>query len=123
LKELDKLPEKYQKAAGQAIKDARKAAKTRKFNEFFGPQIRHKQFDWRPYADKISPYLNPPVTPFGPGDEMFDAIKKQMKEMQQRLDKLEKWQKKKFDSDKSDEPESQQQKDSLPRDKENEKLT
>jgi len=57
------------------------------------------------------------------GDEMFEAIKKQMKELQQRLDKLEKWQDKMFDSDQPDEPESQQQKDLRPRDKENEQVT
>jgi hypothetical protein len=100
LKEIDKLPEKYQKAAGQAIKDARKAAKTRQYDEsFFGPQIRHK----------MSPDFKYPNVPFGPGDEMFDAIKKQMKELQQRLDKLEKWHKDTFDSEESDELESQQQ--------------
>jgi hypothetical protein len=121
LKEIDKLPEKYQKPARQAIKDARKAAKTRKFDEsFFGPQYRPKQFDWRPYVDKIRPDFKYPNVPFGPGDEMFDAIKKQMKEMQKRLDELEKW---KFDSEDSDEPESQQQKDSPPRDTENERIT
>jgi hypothetical protein len=123
LKEIDKLPEKYQKPAEQAVKDARKAAKTRKFEEFFGPQYRPKQFDWRPYFDKMRPYMNPPIERFGPPDEMFDAIKKQMKELQQRLDKLEKWQDKMFDSEKPDEPKKQQQKDLLPRDKENEQVT
>jgi hypothetical protein len=122
LKELDKLPEKYQKAAGQAIKDAHKAAKTRKFDQNLDPQ----SFNFRPYLDKIRPDIDRPFPRFGPSDEMFDLIKKQMKELQQRLDKLEKWQKKKFDSDESDEPdkpESQQQKDSLPRDEGNEKIT
>ncbi len=124
LKEIDKLPEKYQKAATQAIKDARKAAKTRKFDEsFFGPQYLPKQFDWKPYVDKMRPDFKAPIAPFGPGDEMFDAIKKQMKELQQRLDKLEKWHKNTPDSDEPDEPESQQQKYSPPRDKENEQLT
>jgi len=114
LKEIDKLPEKYLKAAGQAVKDARKAAKTRKFDEsFFGPQIRHK----------MRPDFKAPNMPFGPGDEMSDAIKKQMKEMQQRLDKLEKTLKENTRFIKPDEPELQQQKDLLPRDKENEQLT
>ena len=123
LKEIDKLPEKYQKPAEQAIKDARKAAKTRKFDEFFGPRYGQKQFDWKPYIDKMRPYINPPIERFGPPDEMFDAIKKQMKELQQRLDKLEKWQDKMFDSKKPDKPESQQKEDTLPRDKENEQIT
>ncbi len=111
LKEIDKLPEKYREPAEQAVKDARKAAKTRKFDgSFFGPQIRHK----------MRPDFKAPNMPFGPGDEMFDAIKKQMRELQQRLDKLEKWHKDTFDSEEPAEPESQQQKDLLPRDKENE---
>ena len=68
LKEIDKLPEKYQKAAQQAIKDARKATKTRKFDEsFFGPQYRPKQFDWKPYVDKMRPDFKSPIVPFGPG--------------------------------------------------------
>jgi hypothetical protein len=126
LKELDKLPEKYQKPAEQDIKDARKAAKTRKFDEFFGPRYGQKPFDWKPYIDKMRPYINPPIERFGSSDEMFDAIKKQMKELQQRLDKLEKWHKDTFDSDesdKSDEPETQPQKDLPQRDKENEQIT
>ena len=86
LNEIDKLPEKYREPAEQAVKDARKAAKTRKFDgSFFGPQYRPKQFDWRPYFDK----MRPEFLPFGPRDEMSDSIKKQMKEMQKRLDKLE----------------------------------
>ena len=119
LKEIDKLPEKYQKPAEQAVKDARKATKTRKFFKGFDQQ----SFDWKPYFDKIRPDFKAPIAPFGPGDEMFDAIKKQMKELQQRLDKLEKWHKDTSDSEEPDEPESQQQKDSLPRDKENEQIT
>lgn len=114
LKEIDKLPEKYQKPAEQAVNDARKAAKTRHFYKGFDPQ----SFDWKPYFDKIRPDFK---APFGPGDEMFDAIKKQMKELQQRLDNLEKWHKDTFDSEEPVEPKKQQQKDSLLRDKENEK--
>jgi len=113
LTEIDKLPEKYREPAEQAIKDARKAVKTRKFFHNIDP----KSFDWKPYFDKIRPDLK---APFGPGDEIFDAIKKQMKELQQRLDKLEKWRKDKFDSEEPGEPKKQQQKDLLQRDKENE---
>lgn len=116
LKEIDKLPEKYRKPAEQAVKDARKTVKTRKFYQNFGPQ----SFDLKPYFDKIRPDFKAPIAPFGPGDEMFDAIKKQMKELQQRLDKLEKRQDKMFDSEEPGEPKKQQQKDVLPRDKENE---
>ena len=42
-----------------------------------------------------------------------------MKELQQRLDKLEKQQKKLFNSEKPAKPDKQQQKNSLPLDKEN----
>jgi len=117
LKEIDKLPEKYREPAEQAVKDARTAAKTRKFYQSLDP----KSFNWRPYFDKIRPDLKAPITPFGPGDEMFDSIKRQMKEMQQRLNKLEKWRKDKFDFEEPVEPKKQQQKDSLQLDKDNEK--
>ena len=120
LKEIDKLPEKYQKPAQQAIKDARKAAKTRKLEEFFGPQYRPKQFDWKPYIDKMRPDFKYPNVPFGPGDEMFDAIKKQMNEMQKRLDELEKRLKENTRFLRPDELESQQQKDSSIQNEENE---
>ena len=120
LKEIDKLPEKYQKPAGQAIKDARKAAKTRKFDHDIDPQYWPKQFDWKPYFDMINPPFQPHVLPFGPGNEMFDAVEKQMKELQQRLDKLEKHQREMPKSEEPGEPENQQQKDSPPRYKDNE---
>jgi len=116
LKEIDKLPEKYQKPAEQAVKDARKETKTRKFYQHFDTP----SFDWKPYFDKMRPDFKAPIAPFGPGNEMFDAIKKQMKELQQRLDKLEKKQNKMLNSEKPGEPESQQQKNLLPRDKESE---
>jgi len=119
LKEIDKLPEKYQKPAEQAIKDARKAAKTRKFDEFFGPRYGQKQFDWRHYVDK----MRPEHLPFEPLDEMSDSIKKQMKEMQQRLDKLEEILKENVRFKTPNEPESQQQNNSSPRDEENEQIT
>jgi len=124
LKEIDKLPEKYQKPAEQAIKDARKDAKSKKFHHNLDPQA----FNFRPYFDKIRPDIDTPsFAPFRPGNEMYDRIQKQIKEMQQRLDKLEKWHKNNLDTDKSDEPnesekpQSQQQKDS--HDKENEPIT
>ena len=109
LGEIDKrLPEKYRESAKQAVKNARETGKWKKL---------------RINIDKLHPYWNLPTPPFGPGNEMFDAIKKQMKELQQRLDKLEKWQDKMFDSKKPDKPESQQKEDSPPRDKENEQIT
>ncbi len=119
LKEIDKLPEKYQEAVGQAIKDARKATKSRKFYQ----HLETPPFDWQSYADRFRHNFKYPDMPFEPADEMFDAIKRQMKELQQRLDKLEKWHKDTFDSEEPDKPESQQQKDSPPRDKEKEKIT
>ena len=116
LKEIDKLPKKYREPAEQAVKDARKAVKSRKFYQNISPP----SFDLKPYFEKIRPDFKAPIAPFGPGDEMFDSIKRQMKELQQRLDKLEKWQKKKFDFEEPVEPKKQQQKDLSPRDKENE---
>jgi hypothetical protein len=117
LKEIDKLPKKYRKPAEQAVRDARKAAGTKKLYQNLDPQ----SFDWKPYFDKMRPDFKAPIVPFGPGDEMFDSIKRQMKELQQRLDKLEKWHKDTFDSEEPIEPKKQQQNDSLHLDKENEK--
>jgi len=122
LKEIDKLPEKYQKPAEQAIKDARKAVKSKKFYQHFETP----SFDWPSYFDKIRPDFKAPNMSFGPPNEMFEKIQKQMKELRQRLDKLEKQQEKKPGSDESDEPnkpESQQQKDSSLHDRENEQVT
>ena len=98
LKEIDKLPEKYQKPAEQAIKDARITAWVRKSDQSLAPQYWQKPFNWRSYVDKLRPGLKPPVTPFGPEDQMFDRINKQMQELQKRLDKLEKRQKEMLDS-------------------------
>ena len=124
LKEINKLPEKYRKPAEQAVKDARKASGTRKHEmSVTTPHSSGTPFNWKPYVDKMRPGIKSPIAPFGPGDEMFDAIKKQMQELQQRLDKLEKRQKEMLDSEKPDKPESQQQKDLPPRDKENEQIT
>jgi hypothetical protein len=118
LKEIDKLPEKYRKPAEQAVKDARKNAETNKFLQNFISKF----FKRKPYFDKIRPDVNPPFEPFKPGNEMFDRIEKQMKELQKSLDNLEKRQDKTFDSEKPGtvKPEKQQQKIPLPLDKENE---
>jgi len=107
LKEIDKLPEKYQEPAQQAVKDARKEAGSRKFYRNMDPQ----SFNFRPYLDKIRPDVDSPFGSFRPGNEMFDRIQEQMKQLQQRLDKLEKQQQKKFDSDESTKPGQKQQKD------------
>jgi hypothetical protein len=119
LKEIDKLPKKYQKPAEQAIKDARKDARSKKFYHNLDPQ----SFNFGPYFDKIRPDINLPPEPLRPGNKMFDKIEKQMKELQQRLDKLEKQQNKKSGSDKSEKPESRRQKDLPQSDKENEQVT
>jgi len=116
LKEIDKLPEKYRKLAEQAVKDARKTASSKRFYKHFETP----SFDWQSYFDKMRHDLKTPYVPFGQADEMFDAIKKQMKELQKRLDKLEKWQEKMFDSN---EPKKQQQKVLPPGDKENKQIT
>jgi hypothetical protein len=116
LKEIDKLPEKYRKPAEQAVKDAREAAKTRGFYHELDPQ----SFNWRPYLDRIRPDINRPLAPSGPGSDIFDRVEKQMRELRQRLDKLEKQQEKMFDSEKPSQPESQPQKTSPPHDTENE---
>jgi hypothetical protein len=115
LKEIDKLPEKYRKPAEQAVKDARQAARTRGFYHEFDPQ----SFNFRPYLDRMRPDINRPLAPFGPGNDIFDRVERQMRELRQRLDKLEKQQEKMFDSEKPGQPESHPQKTSPPLDTEN----
>ncbi|OHB79848.1 MAG: hypothetical protein A2Z25_03645 [Planctomycetes bacterium RBG_16_55_9] len=93
LGQIDKLPEQYRESAGQAVKDARKAAKKRKFDIKTRPESLRMPPEWRPYLDKLRPS-------FEPGGPMFEKIQKQLKELQQRLDRLEKGREQTPDSEK-----------------------
>jgi hypothetical protein len=93
-KHIDKLPEKYREPAEQALKDARKSPRTRRFEFRTDEPSRRAPSNWRSYLDRWRRPGTPAAPPAGPGDQqMFDKIQKQMRELQQRLDKLEKHQK------------------------------
>jgi hypothetical protein len=86
---IGKLPEKYRESAEQAVKDARKDVKERRSFRI-NPDSWQMPDDWKSYFDKIKPYQHFQIPPFEPGGPMFDRIQKQMRELQQRLDRLEK---------------------------------
>jgi len=93
-KHIDKLPEKYREPAEQALKDARKSPRTRRFEFRTDGPSQRTPFNWRSYLDRWRRPGTPAVPQPKPDDQqMFDKIQKQMRELQQRLDKLEKHQK------------------------------
>lgn len=94
-KKIDKLPEKYHAPAEQALKDARKASTETKADR---PSWWRRPSNWRSYMDKLRPGSTPAAPPSGPDGQMFDKIQKQMRELQQRLDRLEKHQREMLDS-------------------------
>lgn len=96
VKKIDKLPKEYRAAAEEALEHARKSSKQSKAEQrlpmkFYEP--------------------SPPTPSFGPGDEMFDRIEKQMRKLQERLEALEKRHGETFDrfSEGSDKEESEEQ--------------
>jgi PDZ domain len=88
-KQINKLPEKYRKAAEQALKDAKKASAKREEEQ---RSWWRRPFSWRPNFERMWPRGNAPVAPFGPNNQMFEQMRKQIRELQQRLDRLEKHQ-------------------------------
>ncbi len=93
-KHIDKLPEKYREPAEQALKDARKASVESKQEQ---GSWRRWPSNWRSYLDRFR-RQGPPAVPSEPDEQMFDKIQEQMRELQKRLDKLEKSQKEMLDS-------------------------
>jgi hypothetical protein len=70
--------------------------------------------DLKSYIEKLKPYQNFQIPPFEPGGPMFDSIQKQMKELQRRLDRLEKRWEKPRDSDKPQKQESEDEQEKIP---------
>ena len=114
LGKIDKLPEKYHEPAEQAVKNARKAAKTKRFDIRIRPDSWHMPDDWKSYFDKLKPYRNFRIPPFEQGGPMFDRIQKQMKELQRRLDRLEKRQEGRRDSQEPEKQEGQDRQEPVP---------
>lgn len=98
VKQLSELPEKYHAIAEGALADARGTSK--QSNSEHQLQLRKTYTPSTPRPDvlklnsddKLDSPSYPPATQFGPGEEIFEKIEKQMIEIQQRLEKLEKLQ-------------------------------
>ncbi len=110
---IDKLPEKYREPAEQAVKDARKDVKVRRSFRI-NPDSWQIPDDWKLYFNKIKPYQNLRIPPFEPGGPMFDRIQRQMKELQKRLDRLEKHWQEPRDSEKPQKQESDEEQKKIP---------
>jgi hypothetical protein len=94
---IDKLPEKYREPAEEAVKNARKDVKERRSFRI-RPDSWQMPDDWKSYFEKLRPYRDFQIPPFEPGGPMFDRIQKQLKDLQRRLDRLEKRREQKPDS-------------------------
>ncbi|MHC4169260.1 MAG: PDZ domain-containing protein [Planctomycetota bacterium] len=88
VKEIDKLPEKYRQAAEDSLEMARKTSKNRKFDGVVPPLPWWTQPGRRAFLDKLNPRNYAPG-PFDRGEEMFERIQDQMREMRKRLEELE----------------------------------
>jgi len=90
---VDKLPKKYQEAAEEALKGARKSVKTRVHKwDGAGPML-PKAPDvqiWRDFKNRGDLPGQFQAPQFGPGQDMFDRIEKQMRQLQERIEQLEK---------------------------------
>ena len=97
VKEIDKLPKKYRSSTEEALEHARKSAKERKTERrlytrrYYVPSPPEPEA-WKRYYDyeKWAWPRYRPAPPFGPGEDMFDKIEKQMRELRGRLEELEK---------------------------------
>ena len=90
---IDKLPEKYRQAAEQAMKNARRTAKTRQRGGTVTkpplPKVPDVQV-WKDFQKKGDLPHQVPSPELGPGQDMLDRIEKQMRELQKRIEQLEK---------------------------------
>ncbi|UCD00028.1 MAG: PDZ domain-containing protein [Phycisphaerales bacterium] len=82
-KDIDRLPEKYRKAAKRAVESHRRS-------ERFDTRTTPPSGGWRSYLDKLRSRGGASARPSGPDDQRFDKMQEQMRQMQQRLDELEK---------------------------------
>lgn len=88
VREIDELPEKYRSIAKEALDDARKASKRgkRKVDVRFKSPSAHWEGMFK--DQRFPPEL--PQFPFGPDSPAFKNIEKQMRELKERLKRLEK---------------------------------
>ncbi len=88
-KELDRLPEQYRKPAKEAIENHRQSRGGPTWPPYesgnhTGLPLPPPSGGWRSYFDKLRSRINPPE------DKRFDKMQEQMRQLQERLDKLEK---------------------------------
>jgi hypothetical protein len=88
VKEIDKLPKKYRQAATDALENARKSSKKSSPWDRVEALPWRTPSNWKGYFDRLHPRNYAPV-PFERGEEMFDKIQDQMREMRKRLEELE----------------------------------
>jgi len=92
VKDVDKLPEKYRKAAEEVLENARKdSGGLGRFKRRFDVDIAPWKTppDWRGYFDRLHPRNYPQLPRFDRGEEMFDKIQKQMRDLRRRLEEQE----------------------------------
>jgi hypothetical protein len=82
-KEIDRLPEKYRKSAKEAIESHRRSSR-------FEARTEPPSGGWRSYLNKLRSRNDVQARPSEPEKERFDKMQEQMRQMQQRLDELEK---------------------------------
>ena len=101
VKDIDDLPRKYRGSAKEALKHARKAHEKRQTWQFSAPGWSQpdawKHFydsdAWKRFYQNRDWPFPPQPPPLGPDDRVLDRLEKQMRELQQRLEQLEKRQK------------------------------
>jgi len=96
--DIDKLPKKYREPAKEALENSRKYSRQRKQTRIrkisLPPSLRPDELLGRFKDSFLKDSKRFPVTPdlppFGPQDQMFDKIQKQMRKLQERIEELEK---------------------------------
>ena len=101
VKRMENLPGQYRAIAEEALQDARKSSSEAdsehqlNFRGTYTPSTTPRPEVLKlDDSEKLDSPSYPPATQFGPGEQILNKIEKQMIEMQQRLEKMEKLQEK-----------------------------
>lgn len=114
---IDKLPKKYREAAKNALENSRKHSRQRKqvkARKFSLPPALRPDELLKPFRDSKRFPVTPDLPPFGPQDQMFDKIEKQMRKLQERIEELEK-RLGEVPEGSSDKPEKQESQEAVPK--------
>jgi len=87
VKEIDKLPEKYRKAAEKALSTARERRENISFPDV--PPIPNRDFE-NNFFPQLQPHLEFSEPPSGQNDQTLDKIQDQMSQLMDRIKELEK---------------------------------